>query len=84
MSPKEFLEGADRALAGLRARKRDPAVDALATYVEAIAANVRSKKLPPKPNRHAKSMGWILVDDWDPDDPLGKLILDLNDSYLKM
>ena len=56
---------------------------ALLDYLLKIQKNVTSGKLPSPNQRMRESLGWILVDNWDPADPLGALILELDTYYLK-
>jgi hypothetical protein len=93
MTDAEFVKEADDAVRGLeaylqdrRAGKPGPGTTAqlegLIDYLRGLAGHVKSGRFPPASQRHAKSLGWIVVDEWDPNDPLGERILNLNSWYL--
>jgi hypothetical protein len=58
-------------------------LEGLLEYLERIEKNVRMDRIPSPEKRDRESIGWILVDGWDPKDPLGKEILELDHYYLK-
>lgn len=57
-------------------------LEALVKYLKKIDQNVRTMKIPPQLKRSEQSLGWILVDGWDPKDPPGARILEVDAYYL--
>jgi hypothetical protein len=90
---QDFLKKTDQAIADTKvaladARKGRPTpgepkqYEMLLVYLQELSGNAASGKLPSRDVRRRRSLGWILVDNWDPADPLGALILNLNDYYI--
>lgn len=78
----------DRYLRDLSEGKEAPGtveqIQALRDYLETIRQNVVSAAIPSRRDRSVLSMTWILVDGWNPSDPVGMLIKVIDDFYLKV
>ena len=55
----------------------------LLEYLQKVERNIRTGTIPSVNKRNQESLGWILVDNWDPNDPLGDLILEVDEYYLE-
>ncbi len=82
----EVIQETGKYLAERTAGRRGPCsvrqLQSLQEYLKAISANVRNRTVPPQAERQKASKGWIVVDSWDPKDPLGGRILNVNSYYL--
>jgi len=76
---REALDATDRGeeMPGVSAQ-----YETLLEYLEKVRDDVQAGTVPPENDRHSQSVGGILVDGWDPSDPLGALILQVDSYYL--